>query len=305
MIKFTKLFTLLTISCILFLSIVLNDVTYGADKAGAIFLRVPLLGNNKEGHERLKEAVKKESSSENPTSQKFNNDTTSLFRCFPISEKNMPLDFKGWFFPVGSLFNHTKTWDPWVNFAERAYGPHTGLDWAFYLIEEYGRPGKYIAKYIPAETEVLAINKGIVEIVNEEEEEIIVDHDGTLVAYKHVKPLGIKVDDELKAGQVIATISGRTDGGVHPHLHITFYRVIDDTGSGIKKISPFDPAEDATLSQDMRLSDEVNILGHGSAWGFILLVHKLSQEDPEISEEEIGSGRRVLLRRNDDIRSGN
>ncbi len=78
--------------------------------------------------------------------------------------------------------------------------------------------------HAPEGTPVMAINSGIVRVVQKYEiygNTVIVDHgDGLLSMYMHLSQAKVKVGDKVTTGDIIA-LSGETGYAESPHLHLT------------------------------------------------------------------------------------
>ena len=62
--------------------------------------------------------------------------------------------------------------------------------------------------------------------------------DGRVHVFRHVDPRGVKVGDEVRAGDIIASVSDWTDGS--PHAHVELWRTLE---GGYRYENLIDPVE--------------------------------------------------------------
>jgi murein DD-endopeptidase MepM/ murein hydrolase activator NlpD len=135
-----------------------------------------------------------------------------------------PDDFTGWIFHPGMLFGSPDKW--WGDRGQRDF-PHEGIDVCLYG----NRRGQTLA--LDAQSRIPVMHSGCVKAMFTDYlgQALIVEHTlekgkyyKFLTVYAHTKPLsGIQIGQDLKAGDIIATIADthRSKANIRPHLHLS------------------------------------------------------------------------------------
>ena len=135
-----------------------------------------------------------------------------------------PDDFTRWLFHPGMLFGSPEKW--WGDRGERDF-PHEGIDLGLYANQQR----QTIA--LGAATRIPVMHDGVVRAMFKDYlgQALIVEHtlehgqdQKFLSVYAHTTPLaGIRIGQNLKAGDIIATIAdtNRSKANILPHLHLS------------------------------------------------------------------------------------
>ena len=169
--------------------------------------------------------------------------------------------FKKWVFRPGMQFKSRDKW--WGDLGNRD-SEHEGLDFCLYkdgegnlnrLTERIRVPAMYSGKVVGFITDFL----GESVILEHEYDNSRSYHFCTLYAHTRRRP-GLKVGDNVKKGDVIATVADtrRSKAGIFPHLHISAAWMISDIS--------YEKLDWATMGQrsDVRLIDPLTLIKN--AW---------------------------------------
>ncbi|MBU2221079.1 MAG: LOG family protein, partial [Candidatus Omnitrophica bacterium] len=214
-------------------------------RMGALYIKTPEYGYHFEllstdvSHRPPKRNTRGNNKLKKQASSPLNTKRNDLFDYYPLGFEDDIGEFKGWFFPLGSLFQDRRIWDLSPGLAGYLIRdrPHTGLDWAYYLNND-----KALA--IPGDTKIVAISNGRVVMVDYKNDLVVIEHKGiALVTYGHIEPgRGVKEGGRVKGGEVIGSLSAALINGPL-HLHLMTDRITGKKRNGESRIIPDDPAK--------------------------------------------------------------